>query len=93
MALFITGKGIILHILHKPVCICILLPVIRCSGVEVGVTPVILSGNNLKLLFAFILTFEIGLENWYDSAKIGNGWHLCKPSLTLYHMVQTCFIN
>ena len=46
------------------------------TGVEVGVTPIILSGTILKWLFAVILTFEIvilksALKNRYDSAKIG----------------------
>ena len=62
---------------------------------EVGVAPVILSGNILKSLFAVILTFEIvmrnlALKNRYDSAEIGMLASLPKALevskwLTLFH--------
>ena len=58
----------------KPVCILFYYRRSGITGVEVGVTPVILSGTILKLFcrnFAFRnRNAEIGLENQYDSAKI-----------------------
>ena len=56
---------------HKSVCILFYYLWSGITGVEVGVTHIILSGTILKSLFAVILTFQIVMQK--KALKIGYG--------------------